>query len=223
MTAAPDVSTTPLVTSHDHDSNVEPCPSDVELGVIKEARRRQRRRRLAIALALLAALLTSTIVFGAGGSVNPTGPLPHSRAGPRAGPFTSPAKVFTQDPYMGVACHIPNSIACDRVGLAVWLRRPAIVTATIAGARLKLNDQTWSYVAHDRRGALYVYAGFLQPAGITTRLHVKPDPGSPSTWGANSRVPAALPPSPTVRFWIDYGHGDVVFTQKRVWLSMGWG
>ena len=39
---------------------------------------------------------------------------------------------FAQDPSMGVACHVPNWIGCDRVGLAVWLRRPAIaVSATI--------------------------------------------------------------------------------------------
>jgi hypothetical protein len=118
---------------------------------------------------------------------------------------------------MGVACHIPNSITCDRIGLAVWLRRPATVTATIAGARLTLNDPTWSYVAHSRRSTLYVYAGFLQPAGLTTRLGLLPDGLSLNSWyGGNA-------PSPLVRFRIDYGQGTIVATQERVYLSAGWG
>jgi hypothetical protein len=33
--------------------------------------------------------------------------------------------LFSQPPYVGVACPTANSIACDRVGLAIWLRRPA--------------------------------------------------------------------------------------------------
>jgi hypothetical protein len=196
---------------------------DVDAGVIKEARRRQRRRWL---MAVVAVLVGSVVVvmIGSGGRGRTGGsPGPKSESRSRVGAITSPAKVFAQDPYMGVACHIANSIACDRVGLSVWLRRPAIVTATIAGAPLKLNAPDWSYVARDSRGALYVYAGFLQPAGITTRLHVEPDRGSQSTWGANPRIPPALPPPPTVRFRIDYGHGDVVWTQEHVWLSMGWG
>ena len=126
---------------------------------------------------------------------------------------------------MGVACHTPNSIGCDRVGLAVWLRRPAIVTATIAGAPLKLNDRTWSWLAHDRRGALYVYSGFLQPAGLSTRLHIIPEANT-STWAPNANTSTRLGtnhPDPLVRFRIDYGPGDVVSTQEHVWLSAGWG
>src|SRR5438270_737090 len=60
-------------------------------------------------------------------------------------PIPTADRVFSKDPYMGVACHVANSIACDRVGLAVWLRRPAIaVSASIAGAILKLDDPQWS-------------------------------------------------------------------------------
>jgi hypothetical protein len=117
---------------------------------------------------------------------------------------------------MGVACHIPNSIACDRVGLAVWLQRPATVSATIAGAPLKLNDPTWSYVARSGRRAVYVYAGFLQPAGLTTRLHVTPEANTPTWLGSNA-------PSPTVWFRLDFGRGKVVITHENVFLSAGWG
>jgi hypothetical protein len=128
----------------------------------------------------------------------------------------SPSAVFWKDPYIGVACHIPNSIACDRIGLAVWLRRPASVTATIAGAPLKLNDPHWSYVSHSGHQTLYIYAGFLQPAGLTTRLHVLPD-SKTGTWLGNNA------PSPLVRFRIDYGHGHVLLNQEPVLIEAGWG
>jgi hypothetical protein len=68
---------------------------------------------------------------------------------------------------MAVACHIPNSIACDRVGLAVWLRHPALsISATIAGAPLQLNNPDWSGPA--RHGRRRMFAGFLHPAWIGT-------------------------------------------------------
>lgn len=137
-----------------------------------------------------------------------------SKFGP--GTIESPAAAFVQDPYMGVSCPSSNSIACDRVGLAVWLRRPAIVTATIAGAPLKLNTPHWSYVTHDNSGPLYVYAGFLQPAGLTTRLHVTPESKTQTWLGTNA-------PSPSVWFRIDYGHGDIVITHENVFLEAGWG
>ena len=98
----------------------------------------------------------------------------------------------------------------------MWVRRQAIVTATIADAALKLNDPAWSYVAHSGHQTLFVYAGFLQPAGLTTRLHVTPESGSSRWLGGNA-------PSPLVLFRIDYGPGDVVITQEHVSLSAGWG
>jgi hypothetical protein len=116
---------------------------------------------------------------------------------------------------MGVSCHVPNSIACDRVGLSVWLARPASVTATIAGLGLRLNDPTWSHVARQAGRPLYVYAGFLRPAGITRRLHVI---GTRRNGWLGEDAP-----SPLVRFRIDYGHGDVVAAQERVLLHAGWG
>jgi hypothetical protein len=124
-------------------------------------------------------------------------------------------RVFVQDPYMGVSCHVPNSVACDRVGLSVWLARPASVTATIAGTPLRLNDPRWSHVARQGGKLLYMYAGFIRPAGITSRLHVTPT-GQAQWLGAHS-------PRPLVHFRIEYGDGDVVTTQERVVLHPGWG
>lgn len=132
---------------------------------------------------------------------------------PRA--TASPAEVFVQDPYMGVSCSTPNSIACDRLGLAVWLDRPAEVTANVAGATLKLDDPRWSYITRQGGKPLYVYAGFLQPAGLTTRLHVVPVHGS--IWlGDNA-------PTPRVRFRIAYRNSRIITTQERLWLHAGWG
>jgi hypothetical protein len=206
----------PVLTPADRGLGLVPAPSALQLGVIKQARRRQRRRRLAIAAAMVPAA-ASAVIFASGGSqrgARPTGSRPPRQFGP--GTTESAAAVFAQAPYMGVACHIPNSIACDRVGLAVWLRRPATVSATIAGAPLKLNDPTWSYVAQSGRQAVYVYAGFLHPAGLTTRLHVTPEANTPAWLGSNA-------PSPTVWFRVDFGRGKIVITHENVFLSAGWG
>jgi hypothetical protein len=188
----------------------------IDAGLIEDARQRQRRHRRigAVLIALTALAAAGSILgfaLGGGGSGGGRNGGRYPGAGPAPATSESPAAVFAQDPYMGVACHNPNSISCDRVGLAVWLRQPATVTATIAGAPLKLNAP-WRHVTHDSHGALYAYAGFLQPAGITTRLRVL----VADALGMNS-------PSPLVRFRIDYGHGSIVTTQQRVYLSAGWG
>src|SRR4051794_14398164 len=77
-----------------------------------------------------------------------------------------PAKtVFSKSPYMGVSCSTPNSTACDRFGLAVWLRRPAVaVDAEVGGRWLSLDDQQWSGpVRHHKRK---MFAGFMHHAGL---------------------------------------------------------
>jgi hypothetical protein len=80
--------------------------------------------------------------------------------------------LLTRGPYMGVACRKANSIACDRVGLAVWLRsRVTRLTATIDGRTFALRPPA------TRQG---YWEGFLQPAGLLQAgraLHVTPDRG----------------------------------------------
>ena len=184
----------------------------LDAGVIEDARGRQRRHRLVGAAAVLAAIVLAVAAyFGAGGTVSP------GSTAARHGASTTEAAavVFAQDPSMGVACHVPNWIGCDRVGLAVWLRHPAIaVTATISGGPLRLNNPMWSGPSHNGRRTMF--AGFLQPAGLTTRLHVVPEPGTQTWLGSNQ-------PIPTVRFRIDYGHGKIVLTREAVGLRAGWG
>jgi len=80
------------------------------------------------------------------------------------------ARLLARDPDVGVACRKANSIACDRVGVAVWLKHPAAgVTVTIAGRRLRLRQP------RSREGW---WQGYLQPAGLLDGpLRVTPDRG----------------------------------------------
>jgi hypothetical protein len=104
----------------------------------------------------------------------------------------------------------PSSIACDRLGLAVWLPRRATVTATIAGSPpIRLDDPHWTYFVRYHGRGIYVYAGFLQPAGLTTRFHIIPKPNTQTWDGSSSNAP-----SPLVYFRIDYGLGDIVFNMR---------
>jgi hypothetical protein len=196
-------------------------PPDLETnaGVIEDARARQRRhRRVGIALLAAAAVAGVLAILSSGGgtpTAQPSGALPFS--GP--GIVEPAAAAFLQPPSMGVACGIPSSIACDRLGLEVWLTRRATVTATIAGGpRIRLDDPRWSYFVRYHNRAIHVYAGFLQPAGLTTRFHIVPEPNTQTWDGATSNAP-----SPLVHFRIDYGLGDIVFTQAHVLLRPGWG
>jgi hypothetical protein len=178
---------------------------------------RPRARWAALAgTTALAALTAATLVYfttrDSGSTPEPTRLVALS---PAAVPALSPASVLAHDPYLGVACGVPNWIGCDRIGLAVWLRRRAIsVRATVAGQGLRLDDRTWSGPA--RRGHRTMFAGFLQPAGLIERLHVRPDDGASRWLGSDA-------PQPIVRLWIDYGAGRRAETQLRVGLNAGWG
>ena len=122
---------------------------------------------------------------------------------------------MSRDPYMGVSCRTPNSFACDRVGLAVWLREPAArVDAAIAGQELKLDDPEWS--GPGENGERRMFAGFLQPAGlIDGPLELASDAG-PDRWFGREPVSA------TVQIWIVDG-GATTTTTVEVGLSPGWG
>jgi hypothetical protein len=174
----------------------------IALGVIDDARRRQRRRRVALASVALVAAAIALV-------------LPASEpSAPPARPPTQPAArlvgwktVLTRVPYMGVACTTPNSTRCERVGLAVWLRRPAAaVSATVVGRRFALHDEHW----RARTGE--VFAGYVHGPGLGRRL------GIPyGDWQGNP-TPYAL-----VRVRVLYRHGARVTTRVRVPLMAGWG
>jgi hypothetical protein len=47
---------------------------------------------------------------------------------------------LAQPPYLGIACGGPNMTTCGRVGVAVWLVRPALhVSATLAGVPVRMH------------------------------------------------------------------------------------
>jgi hypothetical protein len=122
--------------------------------------------------------------------------------------------LFSQTPHMGVACGVPNSIACDRIGLTVWLRRPArTVTASIADTTFRLDNPTWSGPRH--HGQRTVFAGFLRPAGITNRLGVITEQGSywDGSDGPDPQVVLTItrPGQPATQAWVN------------VHLMAGWG
>ena len=124
-----------------------------------------------------------------------------------------------RSPYLGVACPgAPNSIECDRVGLAVWLERPAgRLTARVAGQRVRMrippNFAPTRYLG--RRGEYW--EGFLQPAGmIDGPLRVRPDRGRYLWFGRHPR-------EARVQLVAHYRDGTTATATARVALHPGWG
>ena len=111
---------------------------------------------------------------------------------------------------MGVACHAG---ACDSVGLAVWLRRPAVsVSATIAGHPFGLT--TWQARTFTPSTPRKMFVGYLTPLRLITHMRLV---GPPSAW------PTTNSPSPLVSLHIIYRGGRVVTTRLRIPVQPGWG
>ena len=195
--------------------------------LIDEAWEHRRRRLLRLGLGVAAGVvaLVGSLAISHGSRLTLGG------SGPRS-TLLAPSRVLSQPPYIGVRCPIANSIACDRVGLAVWLKQPAMsISATIAGsvpvALDWFGDERLSERVPHRE-----FNGYLQPAGIVSRLHVHPVEGtetltehgrtvlvnSPEMWFGDGDTPPAL-----VRLTIHYTDGRIVVTQLRVALATGWG
>jgi hypothetical protein len=190
---------------------------DYVIPLIGEAweHRRRRRRRAYLAVAALLCMAAVGMEVAAG-SPRIAPKLTVGFRVPSGTVQMSPSAVFSQAPYMGVHCPVPNSIACDQVGLAIWLRHPAFsVEASIAGATVPLDwfgdERRLGHLSKPRRA----FDGYLQPAGIVRRLHVQPAPGR--MWYGNGT------PSPLVWVLIDYGTDHRVLTHLRVPLMAGWG
>lgn len=207
-----------------------PQPPRTLRALIEEARRRARQRRLRYAAgAAAAALLGVGALLALDGGprhvTQPANPLP-----PGA---TQPQRLsLARRPYMGVSCTRASSIACDRVGLAIWLKRPAAhLTATISGRTVALHipcgapsfnhrepcDSYCQAVKRDQPCGTY-FEGFLQPAGLRRDgpLKVKPDQGRHRWIGTE-------PPFGLVRITARYRDRHTARTQLRIPLSPGWG
>ena len=96
-------------------------------------------------------------------------------------------------PYLGISCRLPNSIVCDRVGVGVWLDRPAKrVTVAVAGRVVSLRLST-----HNAHRQLWL--GYLRDAGLRHEpldVHLPAGQsrwyGSPLIW-VRVKVTARLP------------------------------
>jgi hypothetical protein len=180
-----------------------------------EAREHQRRRQRGVIIAVAAVLGVIGLLASTTSPVSPPHPVSTGIAAPPGTVIVAPAAVFAQDPYMGVRCPAANSITCDRVGLALWLRRPALaVTATINGRALAMNRFGDQLVAPGRLRT--EFDGYLQPAGLRTSLGVRPISGT-DLWEGDPT------PYPMVWLLIDYGSGHPALTHVRVPLAAGWG
>jgi hypothetical protein len=181
----------------------------IRLGVIDDARGRQRRRRRIELLAAIGALVAGVILF-APRADEPTTPPRAATPPPPAGvPWRT---VLTSKPFMGASCPTPNSTACGRFGVAVWLKRPArAVEATILDRHFALDNRQWSGPVHAHKRKMF--AGFVREAGLGGKLGVPPG----VLWEGDP-IPYVL-----VRLRIDYGRGAPVLTQARVPLRPGWG
>ena len=164
--------------------------------LIAAARERQQRRRLVIAIALVVACAAAyggyRAVAGSGSGATNSGVLPLSSV------------LATQEPMIGIACPVGNRTTCGRVGIAVWLIRPASsVTATISGTNVRLHAGGFG-----GQGPTY-WEGYTHLASSTLNL--------PAYW-EGSKPTRYLP----VHLTINSGTGKAMGSLK-LFLRPGWG
>jgi hypothetical protein len=119
--------------------------------------------------------------------------------------------------YMGVRCRTPNSVRCDRVGLAVWLAKPAeCLVAWVEGHRIQLVSPG-EFVPGKGTG----WEGELHPAGLRDAggpLAVAPEPGEPDDyWSGRTPIEAKI------RLRALYPDGTSAARTIRAPLHPGWG
>lgn len=119
--------------------------------------------------------------------------------------------------YMGVSCRTPNSVSCDRVGLAVWLAKPAhSLVADIEGRSLDLVSPG-EFVLGKGTG----WEGYLQPAGLLDPggpLAVTREPGRPDDYWSGVK-----PVEARIRLTATYKDGTTATRTVRATLHAGWG
>jgi hypothetical protein len=119
--------------------------------------------------------------------------------------------------YMGIRCRTPNSVSCDRVGLAVWLAKPArTLVAEIEGRSLELVSPG-EFVPGRGTG----WEGYLQPAGLLDPgepLAVTREPGQPDDYWSGVK-----PVEARIRLTATYQDGTTATRTVRAPLHPGWG
>jgi len=195
-------------------------PQRLSLGVIRDARRRQRTRRTICALfLLLVAVAVSASELGGGHAARrpqPLAPMPRTTLAP---PLSSNEATLSET-YLGVSCPgRPNSIACDRVGLAVKLRRPAVaVSARIGPDTFELHG--CGEVLPCRRLTSLEFSGFLHRRGLFSGL-LRVKPSEHDMWYGGGR--GSPVPHPKVHIRVTYPNGHARYTTATVALAAGWG
>lgn len=184
--------------------------------LIAESWERNHRRRIRVILAATASVVGTVLIWWASG-------LGTTTAGGGAGAVTvRPLAVLARSPYMGIAtCNqaqasrAQDSNTCYRIGLAVWLKRPAeAVRATSANGTLSLNhtDRRWIPMTSTVRRREFI--GFFKPTGIVpsayprTNKATHPGPGTPFA---------------AVKLTILNSQGRTLITRLRVPVEPGWG
>jgi hypothetical protein len=184
--------------------------------LIAEAWKRNHRRRIRLILAATASVAGTVLIWWASG-------LGTTTAGSGAGAVTvRPSAVLARSPYMGIAtCHqaqtsrAQDSNTCYRIGLAVWLKRPAeAVHASSANATLTLNhtDRRWIPMTSSVQRREFI--GFFKPTGIV-----------PSAYPRANKSAHAAPGTPfaAVKLTIVNSQGRTLITRLRVPVEPGWG
>ena len=132
--------------------------------------------------------------------------------GTRCPQRVSAHSVLARAPYTGVACPRPNSIACDRIGVAIWLNARASRVSAVAGGR-RLRLQPGGFGGRSQNP----WIGYLQPAGLLDGvLKVTPDRGRFYWTGAH-------PKDVDLRLSIRRRDGSLETTRLQVPLRAGWG
>jgi hypothetical protein len=113
-------------------------------------------------------------------------------------------------PFLGVACGIPNSIACDRIGVGVNIDAATLVMVEVAGRLVTLSPPTDAPNDH-------LWLGYLHDAGLRHGpLDVHVSPHATRWLGA----PEVQPPVTVDVFFDD---GTVATLTGRGFLHAGFG
>lgn len=130
----------------------------------------------------------------------------------RGCPVSEPLQTLaaTATPFLGVSCPVPNSIACDRVGIGVHLRRAAtLVTVQVAGRVVTLSPPT------DPPDDLWL--GYLFNAGLGHGLLRVDIPANSRLWFGSPEV------YPRVRVTAFFPNGRAATRSTTVLLHPGFG
>ena len=172
-------------------------------GLISDARARQRRRQIGIVAAMISGV-------GGGLALTRSGIPNIGSPAITSAQSVAPAAILASAPSMGVACYRHS---CDWIGLAVWLRRPALaVTATVAGQPVRLQPSS----AYPQPGAKATFVGFLRHYQRVTSIHLETAPGGPTSWNGEA-------PVPSVQLRIRSSSGVTLDTRLHVPVQPGWG